>query len=97
MTTRSNIKPQIVPEFVEMPRAGARCPYTTLTRWAYDILARPQPANNFKPPVPSRMFSQEGTKRARRLIHYPSLIRYLHSLPSGTDVDTIVPRGKHIK
>jgi hypothetical protein len=61
-----------------------------------DLLVRPQEKNNFRPPVKSRMFAQEGSQRPRRLVDYASLIAFLHSLPSGSDVSTIIPRGKHL-
>jgi hypothetical protein len=81
----------LVPALIELPKSGDRCPLTTLSRTAMDLLVRPQEANDFKPPVKSRMFAQEGSKRARRLVHYPSLLAYLLSLPDGADPKRLLP------
>jgi hypothetical protein len=86
----------VVPEFIELPRSGEREPRTTLTRSALDLLTRPQKANDFNPPVTSRLFFQTGSKQARRLVHYPSLLAYLFSLPNGADPNPIRRKGKHL-
>lgn len=87
----SPIKPDelnISPVYIRLPKSGTLCPYTGLTRSALDLLTRPQPFNNFKPPVKSKIFKQTGDKTGRRLIDFRSLRKYLDSLPddgmSGT-------------
>jgi hypothetical protein len=67
------------PSFIRLPKPGAHCPYTQLSRSALDLLVRPQKANNFRPPVVSKVVKREGTTRGIRLISYPSLQRYLQS------------------
>jgi hypothetical protein len=86
----------VVPEFIEIPRSGAREPHTILTRSALDLLTRPQQANDFNPPVQSRLFFQTGSKLPRRLVHYPSLLAYLHSLPDGADPSTIARKQNQL-
>jgi hypothetical protein len=92
----------VVPEFIELPKSGIREPHTRLTRSALDLLTRPQKANDFNPPVQSRLLFQTGSKKPRRLVHYPSLLAYLHSLPDGADPNTITPsrcksRGRYAR
>jgi hypothetical protein len=48
---------------------------------AMDLLTRPQPSNNFKPPVESKVLRQRSDKQGIRLVSYPSLISYLERLP----------------
>jgi hypothetical protein len=86
-----------VPDFIRLPGYGQREPRTNLSRSALDLLIRPQKANDFKPPVASRLFSQVGNQRPIRLINYKSLLAYLNSLPDGSDPANIVPRGIHAK
>jgi hypothetical protein len=74
------------PVFIRMPRYRQKCPYTGLSRSGLDLLTRPQPANNFRPPVKSRLMRQTGTTgRIIRLIDYDSLVRHLNSLPDGVE------------
>jgi hypothetical protein len=47
-----------------------------------DLLVRPQPANNFNPPVESKVLLQTGRKKGGRLISYQSLMTYLRKLPA---------------
>ena len=47
-----------------------------------DLLVRPQPANNFEPPVESKVLLQTGQKKGIRLISYESLMAYLRKLPT---------------
>jgi hypothetical protein len=74
------------PVFIRMPRYGQKCPHTGLTRSALDLLTRPQPANNFRPAVKSRLMRQTGASgRTIRLIDFDSLVRHLNSLPDGVE------------
>jgi hypothetical protein len=69
-----------------MPRYGQKCPHTGLTPSALDLLTRPQPANNFRPAVKSRLMRQTGVSgRTIRLIDFASLVRHLNSLPDGVE------------
>jgi hypothetical protein len=67
----------------------ARCPYTGLPRTALDLLTRPQPKNNFQPPVKSKLVRQTGT-RPIRLVDFESLMAYLSAQPDGDKRSTEV-------
>ena len=59
---------------------------TSIARRAAKILdkfVRAQPANDFDPPVLSRIVKFEGSKRTVRLIDYRSLRAHLDSLPTA--------------
>ena len=70
------------PNYIRLPRSGTACPYTGLSRSALDLVTRPQSANNFRPPVESKIFRQAGQKQGIRLINYESLMGYLDKLPN---------------
>src|ERR1700737_3948292 len=75
----------VKPEWIRLPRFGARCPFTHLTRTQLDHLTRAQKWNHFRPPVVSKILriDGDGTKRGARLINFDSLMAYLNKLPSG--------------
>jgi hypothetical protein len=77
------------PDFVRMPVTGELCSRTGLTRSAYDQLVRPQPSNDYRPPVKSKLLKQKGG-RLIRLVDYRSLLDYLRNLPDGGDPENIV-------
>lgn len=95
--TPSAVDQLTVPDFIRLPGYGQREVRTNLSRSALDLLIRPQKANDFKPPVASKLFSQMGNQRPIRLINYKSLLAYLNSLPDGADPRNTVPRGIHAK
>jgi hypothetical protein len=74
------------PAFIRLPRSGNRCPVSNLTRTAIDKLTRPQPDNDFKPPVKSRVLKARGATRGVRLVEVQSLLNYLNNLPDGAEV-----------
>jgi hypothetical protein len=66
------------PEYIRMPRVGERESITNLSRSTIDRLVRPQPCNDFKPPVVSRCVRiRGGSRRGARLILLSSLLAYL--------------------
>jgi hypothetical protein len=71
----------MTPAYIRLPKWGARCPHTGLTRTALDQLTRPQPSNDFKPPVKRKIFKMAGTKSGVVLIDFESLRTYLDNLP----------------
>jgi hypothetical protein len=71
-----------VPIFIRLPKVGQACPYSQLSRTMLDQLTRPQQANNFKPPVVSKVLRAGGSQAGIRLIKLSSLIGYLNSLPA---------------
>jgi hypothetical protein len=74
------------PAFVRLPRSGSRCPVSNLTRTAIDQLVRPQPLNNFRPPVKSRVLKARNARRGIRLVEVKSLLDYINRLPEGAEV-----------
>jgi hypothetical protein len=78
--------PDSFPAFLRAPRAGSKCPVSGLNRTALDKLVRPQPENNFRPPVRSRILKAKGATRGIRLIDTRSLLDHLQSLPDGAEV-----------
>jgi len=73
-------KDAIRPEFIRLPKAGTRCPYTGLSRSSLNELLLASPANDFKPPVRSVVQKKRYATRGIRLIHFASLINHLESL-----------------
>ena len=71
----------IAPIYIRLPKWGARCPHSELTRIALDQLTRPQPINKFRPPVKSKMFKMAGQKSGIKLIDFASSREYLDNLP----------------
>jgi hypothetical protein len=69
------------PEFIRLPRAGSRCPYTGLSRSKLNELVLPCAVNGFKPPVRSKVLRLRGRVKGVRLIVFDSLIAFLHDLP----------------
>jgi hypothetical protein len=71
------------PLFIRIPRSGTRCPYCGLSRSSLDRLTRPQAANNFQPPVKSKLYQLSGVVAKARLIDFASLKAYLNHLPDS--------------
>jgi hypothetical protein len=67
----------IEPEFIRLPKTGARDPLFSLTRSALNDLILPTKANDFKPPVRSVVLRKRGAKTGIRLIEVASLRKYL--------------------
>ena len=70
-----------------MPRYGTACPYSSLSRSAVDLLVRPQPKNDYRPPVKSKIFRAEGKGKGIRLVEYASLMSFLGRLPSTQNAE----------
>lgn len=68
--------------FLRLPRPGARCPFTGLSRSTLNELVLPTGSNGFKPPVKSIVLRKPGALRGIRLILVESLVGYLKSLKS---------------
>jgi len=63
---------------------------------------RPQEANEFKPPVRSRIVKLEKSTRGVRLVDFQDLLRYLNSLSDrspiqGTDKAKAGPAARRLK
>jgi hypothetical protein len=72
------------PAYIRLPKWGQRCPQTGLTRTALDQLTRPQPINDFRPPVRSKILKMTGQKSGVKLIDFRSLRVYLDGLPDAS-------------
>lgn len=71
------------PEYLRLPRPGARCSLTGLSRSTLCELAVPCLANEFKPPVKSLVIKKRGAIRGIRLINYDSLLDHLRELEAA--------------
>lgn len=69
------------PVYIRLPTCGVRDPYFGLTRTALDQLTRPQPFNNFRPPVKSKILKMAGAKSGIKLIDFASLKACVDGLP----------------
>ena len=67
------------PEWIRLPRAGERCPYSNLSRSTLNNLILPCKANKNCPPVKSSVLRQKGATRGVRLIHRASLMAYIET------------------
>lgn len=67
------------PEWIRLPRAGERCPYSNLSRSTLNNLILPCKANKNCPPVKSSVVRQKGATRGVRLIHRASLMAYIEA------------------
>ena len=70
----------VTPSYVRLPKPGARCPHTGLSRATLCELTVPSKANGFRPPVPSHVVRGLSATRGIRLIPLSALLRYLSSL-----------------
>ncbi len=84
-STSSQVYKSAQPCYIRLPRSGNSCLHSGLSRSALDLITRPQEANDFKPPVASKILKQVGQKKGIRLINYRSLMAYLDRLPVTQD------------
>jgi len=80
MTLKSPPSPPSLPLVTRLPKSGQKEPYSGLSRTWLDLLTRPQPGNNFDPPVQSHILAVKGAGRGVRLINVRSLLDYVSSL-----------------
>ncbi|MCB1202962.1 MAG: hypothetical protein KDN18_01790 [Verrucomicrobiae bacterium] len=64
-----------LPEFIRLPKPGARCRYTGLARSAVNDLIL-----GVAPPVKSVVVARKGASRGIRLVHLGSLLGHLNGL-----------------
>lgn len=67
------------PDWIRLPRAGERCPYTNLSRSTLNNLILPCKANKNRPPVRSAVVGQKGANRGVRLIDRQSLMAHIEA------------------
>ena len=72
----------VKPEFIRLPKPGARCPITGLSRTTLTELTAPSERNGHRPPVRSIVLKGRHAVRGIRLIQYQSLIDHLNALTS---------------
>jgi hypothetical protein len=75
--------------YTRMPPQGTVDPVSGLNRSAMDKLIRPQEANDFNPPVRTKILRARGARRGTVLIDVASLLAYLENLPSDQPVRRI--------
>src|SRR6516165_9441565 len=75
-----------IARYTRIPPQGTVDPISSLNRTALDKLIRPQEANDFNPPVRTKILRARGARRGTVLIDVPSLIAYLDSLPEDQPV-----------
>jgi hypothetical protein len=84
VTAAAVIHNQVKPEFIRLPGTGKRCPYTHLSRSKLNELILPCEANDYHPPVRSKVLRQRGQTKGARLIVYQSLLDFIHSQDPDT-------------
>jgi hypothetical protein len=67
------------PEWIRLPAAKKKCPYSGLSRSLLTTLSVPCQENGFAPPVRSVCLRRRHAIRGARIIHLPSLLSYLNS------------------
>jgi len=67
--------------WLRLPRPGARCQITGLSRSSLAELVRPCPRNDFSPPVEARLLKRRDARRGVLLINKASLLAFLTDLP----------------
>lgn len=67
--------------WLRLPRPGARCPVSGLSRSTLAELVRPCPRNGYRPPVEARLLKRRDARRGVLLISRDSLLGYLNELP----------------
>jgi hypothetical protein len=67
------------PDWIRLPQAGEKCPYSNLSRSTLNNLILPCKANKNCPPVRRSTVCQEGATRGVRLIHRASLMAYIEA------------------
>ena len=77
LTTLPQAVPKPKPDWIRLPRAGEKCPYSNLSRSTLNNLILPCKANKNVPPVKSAVVRQKGATRGVRLIHRASLMAYI--------------------
>ena len=77
----------LLPEWIRLPRAGEKCPYSSLSRSTLNALILPCKANKNRPVVKSSVLPQPGATRGVRLIHRESLMEYIAANEEPTFFD----------
>ena len=72
-----------MPQYIRLPKAGSRCPWTGLSRSKLNQLILPCDENGHCPPVKSLSLRPRGALKGTRLILLESLLDYLSSQLEG--------------
>ena len=67
--------------WLRLPRPGARCPVSGLSRTTLAELVRPCARNGYRPPVEARLLKRRDARRGVLLISRASLLGFLSELP----------------
>ena len=81
--------------WIRLPRPGARCPVSGLSRSSLSELCRPVFRNNFCPPVDARLLRRRGAQRGVLLISRSSLCAYIAGQPAPTRADSSADIAGH--
>lgn len=77
---KNAITTYIPPDYIRLPKPGARCAISGLSRTTLIELSVPSRCNDFRPPVESKHIKRAGAQRGIRLISRESLLAYLKQL-----------------
>ena len=83
-----------IARYTRIPSQGTVDPISSLNRSALDKLIRPQEANDFNPPVRTKILRARGARRGTVLIDVESLLSYLASLPEEQPIRKARPEPK---
>jgi hypothetical protein len=92
--TAFDISLAVAARYTRLPPSGTVDPISGLNRSALDKLVRPQAANDFSPPVRSKILRAKGAKRGSVLVDVASLLEYLKNLPEDQPIRKSHPEPK---
>lgn len=75
--------------WIRLPRPGARCPVSGLSRSTLAELVRPCERNDYRPPVESRLLKRKGASRGVLLIKKQSLLDFINEQPAPSRADNV--------
>jgi len=83
----------IEPEFIRLPKAGALCPYSGLSRSFLNSLVLPGPQNDYRPPVRSIPLRKRGAQKGVRVIVWSSLKAWIYAQEAPAQRNSVEPDG----
>ena len=83
-----------IARYTRIPPQGAVDPISSLNRSALDKLIRPQEANDFNPPVRTKILRARGARRGTVLIDVESLLSYLAACRKSSRLGELAPGPK---
>ena len=83
-----------VPQYIRLPRNRELCPHSGMTRSYMNSLILPTKANNFAPPVASKVIKKQYASRGIRLVELASLMEFIAAQPNGGEASGKAPLKK---